>query len=91
MGGRLFSLVATTAKQRKRNFKKSDKVPRHYDGREFHLDGCMEIDITFQEKTISTTVYIKMDAVDQLQLSDGVCWQLGIVTYHPSVVTLKNI
>ena len=26
-----------------------------------------------------------MDAQDQLLLSEGVCWQLGIVTYHPSI------
>ena len=46
----------------------------------------MEMDITFHEKTITTTVYIKMDAVDQLLLSEGVCRQLGIVMYHTSVV-----
>ena len=86
MGGKLFALVATTAKLRKRNFKKPDKVPRNYDGREFHLDGCMDMDITFHGKTMSTTVYIKMDAVDQLLLSEGVSRQLGIVTYHPSVI-----
>ena len=32
-----------------------------------------------------TAVYIKMDAHDQLLLSEGVCHQLGIVTYHPDV------
>ena len=90
MGGKLFALVATTAKLRKRNFKKPDKVPRNYDGREFHLDGCMEMEIAFQDKTIATTVYIKMDAVDELLLSEGVCRQLGIVTYHPSVVPRKT-
>ena len=30
-------------------------------------------------------MYVKMDADDQLLLSKGVCRQLGIVTYHPSV------
>ena len=69
------------------NFRKPDKVRRNYDGREFRLDGCMEMDITFQDKTLTTTVYIKMDAIDQLLLSEGVCRQLGIVTYHPSLVT----
>lgn len=34
---------------------------------------------------MKTTVYVKMDAQDQLLLSEGVCRQLGIVTYHPSI------
>ena len=46
----------------------------------------MDMDITFHGKMMSTTVYIKMDAVDQLLLSEGVSRQLGIVTYHPSVI-----
>ena len=32
-----------------------------------------------------TPIYIKMDAPDQLLLSEGVCRQLGIVGYHESV------
>ena len=89
MGGKLFALVAATAKLRKRNFRKPDTIPKNYDRREFCLDGCMEMDITFQDKTMKTTVYIKMDAFDQLLLSEGVCRQLGIVAYHPSLVTEK--
>ena len=90
MGGKLFALVAAVAKLRKKNFKKPDKVPRNYDGREFHLDGCMEMEITFEGKTLTTKVYIKMDAVDQLLLSEGVCRQLGMVTYHPSLVSRRT-
>ena len=30
-----------------------------------------------------------MDAVDQLLLSEGVCQQLGIITYHPAIQSLK--
>ena len=90
MGGKLFALVAATAKLRKQNFKKPDKTPRNYDGRELRLDGSMEMDITFQGKTIKTNIYIKMDAIDQLLLSEGVCRQLTIVTYHDSVVPRKT-
>ena len=36
---------------------------------------------------MKTTVYIKMDAPDQLLLSEGVCRQLGIVTCHPSLLS----
>ena len=37
--GKLFALVAAAAKLQKRNFRKPDRVPRNYDGKEFHLDG----------------------------------------------------
>ena len=36
---------------------------------------------------MKTMVYVKMDAPDQLLLSEGVCRQLGIVTYHPSLLS----
>ena len=41
--------------------------------------------IGFGEKTIVTTVYVKLVAPDQLLLSETVCQLLGIVSYHPSV------
>ena len=34
---------------------------------------------------MTTPVYVKMDAHEQLLLSEGVCWQLGIISYHPEV------
>ena len=34
---------------------------------------------------MKTMVYVKMDATEQLLLGEGVCRQLGIVTYHPDV------
>ena len=37
----------------------------------------------FGGKEMSTAVYIKMDATDQLLLSEGVCRQLSIIHYHP--------
>ena len=89
MGGKLFALVAATARLKKRDFRKADRVPRMYDRKVFKLDGCMDMEVTFQEKTIKTTVYIKMDATDQLLLSEGVCRQLEIVTYHPTVQPKK--
>ena len=39
---------------------------------------------------MSTDMYVKMDACDQLLLSEGVCHQLGIITYHPDVRPWKN-
>ena len=34
---------------------------------------------------MSTPIYIKLDAPEQLLLGEGVCRQLQMVTYHPSV------
>ena len=89
MGQDLFAKVVAAARLHKKNFRKLDKVPRTYDQKTFHLDGCMDMDLSFADKTMRTTVYIKMDAHDQLLLSEGVCRQLGIVSYHPSVCTGK--
>ena len=85
IGGTLFKKVATVARFKKRDFMKADKVPRTYDQRPFQLDGRMDLDITFGDHTMKTPVYIKMDAHDQLLLSEGVCRQLGILSYHHSV------
>ena len=85
LGGNLFKKVATTAKLKKRDFRPADKTPRNYDQRPFQLDGRLDLDIGFGEHTLRTPVYVKMDAHDQLLLSEGVCQQLSIVSYHPSV------
>ena len=48
------------------------------------------IKITFGEKNIFTTVYVKLVAPDQLLLSESACHLLGIVSYHPDVQLLKR-
>ena len=85
MGGILFKKVAAVARFRKRDLKKADKTTRNYDHTPFTLDGRIDMDLTFDGKTMCTPVYIKADAHDQLLLSEGVCRQLGILHYHPSV------
>ena len=90
IGGSLFARVASAAHLKKRDFKKPDKTPRNYDQRPFTLDGRMDLDIKFQGKTMCTPVYIKMDSHEQLLLSEGVCRQLGILTYHPSVESWRK-
>ena len=77
--------VATTARLKKRHFKKADKIPKTYDQKTFKLDRRMDLDITFEGRTMCTPIYIKVGAVDQLLLSEGVCRQLGMVTFHPKV------
>ena len=85
MGGELFKTVATTCKLKKRDFKPADKVPRTYNQQTFKLDGKMDLELAFGGRVMRTPVYVKMDAYDQLLLSEGVCRQLGIIQYHPDV------
>lgn len=85
MGGALFRKVATVARLKKRDLKRPDKTPRNYDQTPFTLDGRMDLDITFEDRTMCTPVYIKTDAHEQLLLSEGVCRQLGILQYHSSI------
>ena len=81
IGGTMFKKVAAAARLRKKNFKSVDKVAYTYDKRPFRLDGRMNLEITFNNKSIITQVYLKMDAPEQLLLSEGVCRQLGMLSY----------
>ena len=85
MGGTLFWKVATVACLKKRDLKSPDKTPRNYDQAPFTLDGHMDLDVSFGDKTMCTPIYIKADAHEQLLLSEGVCRQLGILQYHTNV------
>ena len=49
----------------------------------------MNLDISFEDVTMQTPVYIKMDVANQLLLSEGICTQLGIVSYHEKVEKCK--
>ena len=75
MGGSLFKKVASVAK-----LKKNHQTSHHahgYGQQPFKLDGRMELEVKFGDKTIKTVVYIKMDAQEQLLLPEGVCRQLA--------------
>lgn len=48
------------------------------------LDGRLNLDVTFNDKTMHPSAYIKMNAHDDL-LSEEVCSQLDIVPYHSQV------
>ena len=60
MGSTVFKQVAPVAELRRRDFKAPDKVPRNYDRQPFHIDGRIDIDIEFDGRTITTSVYIGM-------------------------------
>ena len=86
IGKDLLKRVATVAKLKKNRLKKVDKTPRTYDGQPFDLHGRMDLDVSFGGITMRTPVYIKLDASEQLLLSEGVCRQLKILAYHPDVL-----
>ena len=88
IGGDLFKRVASVAKLKRKDLKKADRVPKTYDQKPFSLDGRMDFDISFNDATVRTLIYIKMDATTPLLLSEGVCRQLGIIAYHPDVLKL---
>ena len=69
----------------KKDFKPPDKRPRTYNQQAFHIDGNIEVDVSFDNRTMKIAVYVKMDAPEQLLLLEGICRQLGILTYHPDV------
>ena len=85
IGKDVLQTIAAVSKLRKRDCKKPDKIPVTYDRKPFTLHGMLELEVSFAEKKMMTKVYIKMDTSDQLLLSEGVCRQLGIIRYHPSV------
>ena len=76
IGRDLFRRVASVARLRKSQLLKPDKAPKTYDGRTFCLDGKMNLDISFNGKTMKTPLYIKLDAPEPLLLAEGVCRQL---------------
>ena len=66
--GEIFKQVAAVAILCKRDFKPSDRTPHNYDHQPFHIDGRMDLDISFLDKTMKTPVYVKMDAHEPLLL-----------------------
>lgn len=85
IGGNLFCKVVAAAQLKKRDLKKPDRTPQNYDQRPFTLDGLRTLEITFDRRSMRTSVYVKLDAHDQLLSLEGVCWQLNIICYHMDV------
>ena len=73
LGGEMFKQVSTVARLHKKDFKSPDKQPRTYNQQTYHIDGKVEVDISFDDRTKKTAVYVKMDAPKQLLLSEDVC------------------
>ena len=90
MNGKLFARIAAVAHLKKSRLKAPDRIPKTYDRRVFTLDGRVDLDISFNGITMRTPIYIKVEAADKLLLGEGVCRQLEIITYHPSVSCKKT-
>jgi len=56
-----------------------------YDQKPINLDGQIDVKITFGNKIIVSTVFVKLVAPDKLLLSENVRRMLGVVSYHPDV------
>ena len=54
-------------------------------------DSRMDLEVIFGKRVITTPVYLKMEAHDPLLLSEGVCRQLGIISYHTEVRCSRKI
>ena len=57
-----------------------------YDQKPITLDGQIDMEVSFGDKTIIATVYV---APEQLLLSENICRHLGIVNYHPTVQSVE--
>ena len=90
MGGELFKCIAVATKLRKWELKRADKTPRTYEQRISTLHGHLDLHIEFAGRVLNILIYVKMDAPEDLLLSEGVSRQLGIIHYHPVVRPMKD-
>ena len=55
LGGEMLKLVVTVAKLHKKDFKPPDKRPRTYNQQAFHIDGKIEVDVSFDDRTMKNS------------------------------------
>ena len=78
-----------TATLKVESLKPAEQKACTYDQKPITLDGQMDMKVSFGDKTIFATVYVKLVAPDQLLLLETVCHHLGIVNYHPNVQSVE--
>ena len=71
INGDFFQKLATVARLKKSAFKKPDGIPVTYDQKPFTLHGRMDLDIIFNDKTMSTAVYIKWTLMTRCYYQKG--------------------
>ena len=60
---------------RKKSFKTVYKQAFAYNKQHIALDGQVDINISFEDKQVYTTIYVKMEGPNLLLLSEAVCRQ----------------
>ena len=90
ISGDMFKTVIAKAGLKKVEFKTANKQAFTYNKQRITLDGQMDVDISFGDKQVRATVYVKTEALDPLLLSEAICRQLGIIHYHPNVKPLDG-
>ena len=87
--GDLFYQIIPESGLKVESLKPAEQKACTYDQKPITLDGRMDMKVSFGDKTIIATVYVKLVAPDQLLLSESVCRHLGIVNYHPNVQSVE--
>ena len=90
INGKLFKNVVDAAQLSSEAFKPANKQACAYSGQPIALDGQMDVTISFESHDIRTTIYVKLQAPDQLLLSESVCRELSIVKYHSLVHSVES-
>ena len=90
ISGELFKNIVDAAQLSSETFKPANKQACAYSGQPISLDGQMDVTISFESHNIKTIIYVKLQAPDQLLLSESVCRELGIVKYHSLVDSAES-
>ena len=88
--GDLLYHITSTAGLEASKIRSMDQRTCTYDQKPITLDGKIDLNISFGENTLCTTVYIKLVAPDALLLSEAVCCTLGVVSYHPNLQVVQK-
>ena len=75
----MFYQIVSEAHLKVQSLKAAEQKTCTYDQKPITLDGQMDMRIKFGEKVVSTTVYVKLVAPDQLLLSETVCHLLALL------------
>ena len=81
IGSELFKTIAAATHMKKKSLEPVDNTAFTYDNKPVQLN--VDLEIASEGKMVHTQVYIKI-------LPEGVCRQLGIISYHSSAITRKK-
>ena len=90
ISGELFENIVDAVQLSSETFKPANKQACAYNGQTISLDDQMDVTISFESHNIKTITYVKLQAPDQLLLSESVCQELDIVKYHSLVDSAES-